>query len=78
MEFRIKTDTRTGKPMVEVWRDGEFIAGIYVHEDGMLIVSKYLDSVEHEADMPPSIVIKFSSPYKGEEKERRPFTAGQQ
>ena len=46
MEFRIKTDTRTGKPMVEVWRDGEFIAGIYVHEDGMLIVSKYLDGVE--------------------------------
>ena len=60
MEFRITTHTVTGKPMVEVWREEEFIAGIYVHKDGMLIVSKYLDSVEHEADMPPSIVIKFS------------------
>ncbi len=60
MEFRIKTDTTTGKPMVEVWREEEFIAGIYVHKDGLLIVSNYLDGVEHEANMPPSIVIKFS------------------
>ena len=51
---------KTGKPMVEVWREEEFIAGIYVHEDGLLIVSNYLDGVEHETDMPPSIVIKFS------------------
>ena len=60
MEFRITTHMVTGKPMVEVWRDGEFIASIYDHEDGMRIVSKYLDGVEHEVDMPPSIVIKFS------------------
>ena len=60
MEFRIKTDTMTGKPMVEVWQDGEFIAGIYVHEYGIRMVSKYLDGVEGEADMPPSLVIKFS------------------
>jgi len=60
MEFRITTHTVTGKPMVEVWKDGEFIAGIYVHEDGIRIVSKYLDGVEHETDMPPSVVIKFS------------------
>ena len=54
------THTMTGEPMVEVWRDGEFIAGIYVHKGGMLIVSKYLEGVEHEADVPPSILIKFS------------------
>ncbi|MBA7538226.1 hypothetical protein ES705_30500 [subsurface metagenome] len=60
MEFRTKTDTTTGKPMVEVWLEGEFIASIYVHEDGIRIVSKYLDGVEHEAGMPPSVVIKFS------------------
>jgi hypothetical protein len=50
----------TGKPMVEVWQDGEFIASIYGHEDGLRIVSKYLDGVEHEAATPPSIFIKFS------------------
>ena len=60
MEFRISTHTVTGKPMVEVWQDGEFIASIYGHEDGMRIVSKYLDGVKHEAATPPSIVIKFS------------------
>ena len=60
MEFRVTTHTVTGKSMVEVWQDGEFIASIYAHEDGMRIVSKYLDGVEHEAAMPPSIVIKFS------------------
>ena len=43
MEFRINTNPLTGKPMVEVWLEGEFIASIYVHEDGIRIVSKYLD-----------------------------------
>ena len=60
MEFRINTDPVTRKPMVEVWREEEFIAGIYVHEDGMRIVSNYLDGVEHETDRPPSIVIKLA------------------
>jgi len=60
MEFRVGTHTETGKPMVEAWREGEFIASIYFHEDGLRIVSKYLDGVEHETDMPPSVVIKFS------------------
>jgi len=31
------------------------------HEDGMRIVSKYLDGVEHEVGMPPAIVIKLST-----------------
>ena len=33
---------------------------IIAQEDGLRIVSKYLDGVEHEATTPPSIVIKFS------------------
>ncbi len=62
MGFRITTHTVAGKPTVavEVWQDGEFIASIYGHEDGLRIVSKYLDGVEHEAATPPSIFIKFS------------------
>jgi len=60
MEFRIAPHTLTGKPMVEVWQGGEFIASIYAHEDGLRIVSKYLDGVQHEIAMPPSIVIRFS------------------
>jgi len=46
--------------MVEVWQDGVFIASIYPHEDGLRIVSKYLDGVEHDAAFPPSVVIRFS------------------
>jgi len=60
MEFRIGTHNVTGKPMVEVWQDGESIASIYAHEDGLRIVSKHLDGVEHEAVIPPSVVIRFS------------------
>lgn len=60
MEFRITTHTETGKPMVEVWQDGMFIANIYSHEDGLRIVSKHLDGVKHEVATPPSMVIKFS------------------
>jgi len=60
MEFRLATHLQTGKPMVEVWKDGSFIASIYSHDDGLRIVSKYLDGVEHEPVFPPSTVIKLS------------------
>lgn len=59
MEFRIAEHTETGEDMVEVWKDGEFIAGIYAHEEGLRIVSKYLDGVKHEAKMPQGVVIKL-------------------
>ncbi|GAJ23365.1 unnamed protein product, partial [marine sediment metagenome] len=49
IEFRVSTDTLTQKPMVEVWKDGLSIASIYGHDDGLQVVSKYLDGVEHEA-----------------------------
>ena len=60
MEFRIGTHKETGKPMVEAWKDGEFVAGIYGHDDGMRIVSKYLDGLEHEASYPPAVILKLS------------------
>ncbi len=60
MELRTATHTETGKPMVEAWQDGVFMAGIFVHEDGIRIVSEHLDGVEHGATFPPSVVIRFS------------------
>jgi len=59
IDFNISTDSATGNPMVEVWRDGEFIADIYGHQDGIRVVSKYLDGVQHEAGSPPALVIRF-------------------
>ena len=49
-----------GKMMVEYWRGKEFVACIYPHEDGIRIVSKYLDGVEHEAGNPPAMIIRFT------------------
>ncbi|KKK70619.1 hypothetical protein LCGC14_2922180 [marine sediment metagenome] len=46
--------------MVEAWKDGKFVASIYGHDDGIRIVSKHLDGVEHQVDIPPSVVIKLS------------------
>ena len=60
MEFRVSINTITQKPMVEAWKDGEFIAAIYGHDDGIRIVSKYLAGVEHEPNFPPALVIKLS------------------
>jgi len=62
MELRtvIGMVTRKSMAAVEVWHDGKFIGSVYAQEDGLRIVSKYLDGVEHEAAMPPSIVIKLS------------------
>lgn len=60
MEFRIAKHNITGKDMVEVWQNGTSLAVIYSHEDGIRIVGKHLDGVEHEAGNPPAMVIRFS------------------
>lgn len=57
--FRIARDLR-GDPMVEVWRDGEFVAAIYSHDNGVRIVSKYLDSGCHEPEVPMSLIVNLS------------------
>jgi len=49
-----------GKQIVEVWSDGVFVATIYPHEDGILIISKYMDGVKQGAGYPPSVVISLS------------------
>jgi len=54
-----------GDTMVEVWRDGQFVAGIYPHEEGLRVVSKYLDGVQHEDVKPPSVVIQLSEEARG-------------
>ena len=55
-----------GKLMVEYWRGKEFVAGIYPHQDGIRVVSKYMTgaSMEEEPAMPrglwtPSAVINL-------------------
>ena len=53
-------DQLPDKMMVEFWRDGKFIAGIYPHEDGIRIVSKHLDGVKMEPGFPLAAVINLS------------------
>ena len=48
------------KQAVEFWREGVFVAGIYPHEDGIRIVSKYMDGVEHEPGYPPAAIVHLS------------------
>ena len=38
------------KQAVECWRDGKFVAGIYPHQDGIRIVSKYMTDVSKEEE----------------------------
>jgi len=58
IEFRIKPhEILTCTQMVEVWRDGTLAAGIYPHEDGLRIVSKYMAEVEQQTGYPPSFVM---------------------
>jgi hypothetical protein len=61
IEFRLSTNTVTEKPMVEAWKGGKFIASIYGHDDGLRVVSKHLDGVDHEPCYPPALVIHFSN-----------------
>ena len=59
--FRVKPHgILLGNEMVEFWQGGVFVAGIYPHEDGIRIVSKYIDGVEHEPEYPPAVVVQLS------------------
>lgn len=55
-------DTLPGKMMVEYWRAGKFTAGIYPHQDGIRVVSKYMTGVGKDPSFPPAAII-----YLGEE-----------
>ena len=55
-----------GKQMVECWQNGVFVAGIYPHEDGIRIMSKYMTDVlkeeepgYHIGQWVPSAIIKL-------------------
>ncbi len=69
MELQKELDPATGQEMIQLSENGCVIGGIYPHEQGIRIVSEYLDGVEHEAAMPPALVVKFTrfSPDKYEE-----------
>ena len=45
------------KQMVEFWREGQFVAGIYPHQDGIRVVSKYMTGVSEEAGLLPAAII---------------------
>ena len=62
-EFSVKPHgILPGNQMAEFWRNGVYMAGIYPHEDGLRIVSKYFDGVEVEKEQgsPPSVVMHLS------------------
>ena len=56
----VKPHEETGGEMVQVWDGDVFVAGVYPHEDGVRVVSKYLDGVDTEPVYPPAVVVKFS------------------
>lgn len=61
MEFRVKPHKKMpSNQMVELWRDGVFVAGVYPHKDGIRIASKYMDGVKRESGYPPSVVVYLS------------------
>ena len=50
-EFRVVPHVMLhGKQAVECWRDGKFVAGIYPHQDGIRIVSKFMTDVFKERE----------------------------
>jgi len=59
-EFRVcPHDVLPGKKMVEYRRRGKFVAGIYPHQDGIRIVSKFITGVSQDRSYPQDVVIKL-------------------
>ena len=57
-----KAIDEAGEEMIAVSQNGRAIGRIYPHPEGIRIVSEYLDGVQHEAVMPPTVVVRFSGP----------------
>jgi len=65
-EFKVVGTILPGQQMIECWRDGVFVAGIYPHQDGIRIVSKYMTEVAKEEEpvmsrdgWAPSAIVKL-------------------
>jgi hypothetical protein len=52
-------DLQPDKLMVEYWRRGQFVAGIYPHQDGIRVVSKFITGVSEDPGHPRSVIIKL-------------------
>lgn len=61
INFRVAEHSQMNAPMVEVWRDGEFIAAIYGHDKGVRVMSKYFDGVCYEEAETISVIVRLSS-----------------
>jgi len=60
-EFKVKRHTEREGDMVEVWIDGRFMAGIYPHERGIRVISRYLKEVVKEENVPvPAALITLA------------------
>lgn len=60
INFRVVKHSLMGAPMVEVWRDGEFVAAIYGHDKGVRVMSKYFDGVCYDDAMPMSVIVNLT------------------
>ncbi|GAI75898.1 unnamed protein product [marine sediment metagenome] len=66
-EFRVEPHgTLPSRQMIEFWRGGQLVAGIYPHQDGIRVVSKYMTGVEKEAGLSPAAVIFLGKEPVGE------------
>ena len=67
-EFRVVPHSMLlGKQMVEFWMAGQFVAGIYPHQDGIRVVSKYMTGVSKVRALPPAAIIFLGKkPVEGE------------
>ncbi len=54
-------DQMPDKMMVEFWRGKTFAAGIYPHQDGIRIVSKFMTGVREEPGFPQTAVIMLGN-----------------
>ncbi len=60
MEFKTTEHMVTGGPCAEIWDGDTFVAGIYLHDDGVRVVSKYMDGVKVDNGYPPAATVILS------------------
>lgn len=56
---------RRGQMVCEVWDGSRLVGVVYPHEDGIHVVSKYLNGTQPTSNFPPGVLVKLNSDRRG-------------
>jgi len=60
LSFKIARDEKNDREVIEIWDEDVFVASIYMHDENINIVSKYLSNVFINKSFPKVVSLMFN------------------